>query len=270
MSKRLPQPRLERISVLTILVLLTYGLIRMIELPTVAFEAAILGLLIEVDFETQSLFLILAAALAAAGTNWLIMGHPYSKYVRHVENWVIPTFAAVAIGVFVIRIPPGPFLWLGVVLGALLLVIVFTAEFIVSFPRDPRYELVAIGLNGLAFLLLAAAFFAIFALQLRAIFAIPLVFVATFLITWRLLRLSYPDVRLWLWALIIAVIAAQIATGLHYLPLVPLRVSLLLGVTVYLSYQFILSHLRRELKLGILVEYIVVGMISLVAIFTLT
>jgi hypothetical protein len=72
MASRYPTPGFNQISSLTALVLLSYGLIRMITLPSVETEFALLGLLIKIEFRTQSIMLILVAALAASGVDWLI------------------------------------------------------------------------------------------------------------------------------------------------------------------------------------------------------
>jgi hypothetical protein len=268
----LPKPKSERISALTALVLLTYGLVRMVVLPTVETEIELLGLLIEIEFKTQSVMLILTAGLAAAGTDWLIQGHPERRLGERLsaENWVIPAMAALAVGVIVIRISEGPPFWIGLLLGAILLVAVFTAEFIVSYVRDPRYEVVANLLVGLALLLLTSALITIYTQQLRALFAIPLIFIASAVVTWRLYRLNLPSIRVWPWAILSSSICSQIAIGLHYWPLQPLRVSLLLGLSLYISYRLIASHLVDKIDTSQLVENAIVGSVALIAILVFT
>jgi hypothetical protein len=235
-------------------------------------DLAFLGLLIKVEFRTQFLMLILAAALAAAGTDWLIQGHPHKSSTRlDVENWVIPAMAAVAIGVIVIRIPGGLALWIGLLLGATLLVAVLIAEFIVYDPQDPRYGHIATVLNGLALLLLLASILTIQVLELRTLFAIPLIFIACLIVTWRLFKLTFPENRVWTWAFLVSFIVSQIALGLHYWPIPPLRSGFLLGLVAYLAYQWINLHLHEEdNNPSHLVEIAIVCGISLLAIFLLT
>jgi hypothetical protein len=269
--ENLPKPKSERISALTALVLLTYGLVRLVVLPAVETEVEFLGLLIKVEFKTQSMMLVLAAALAAAGTDWLIQGHPERGQERlSTENWVIPAMAALAVGVIVIRIPEGPPFWIGLFLGALLLVAVFTAEFIVSYFPDPRYEIVANLLVGLALLLLTAALITIYSLQIRALFAIPLIFIASLAVSWRLYRLNLPSTKVWPWAIFTSSISSQIAIGLHYWPIQPLRVSLLLGLSFYISYRLIASHLVNEIDRSQILENSIVGSVALIGILIFT
>ena len=243
----------------------------MVVLPSVETEIAILGLLVKIVFRTQTIMLILASALAAAGTDWLIQSHPEKDHSRlAVENWVIPAMAAIAVGVIVIRIPEGPSLWIGLLLGAIFLVAVFTAEFIVYDARDPRYVNVATILIGLALLLLLASYLTLQTLEARALFAIPLTFTATFIVTWRLIRLSLPERRIWPWAILVSAIVSQLALGLHYWPIPPLRVGSILGLIAYLCYQFTISHLHREMNRKFLVEISIIGILSLLAILWLT
>jgi hypothetical protein len=268
----LPKPQSERISALTAMVLLTYGLIRMIILPSVETEVAIFGLLVKIEFKTQSIMLILTAALAAAGTDWLIQGHPKETHSRlAIENWIIPAMAAVAIGVIVIRIPEGPALWIGLLLGAILLVAILTAEFIVFDTQDPRFGNVATVLTSLALLLLLSSFLTIQVLEVRAFFAIPLTFLASFVVAWRLIKLAIPGRRAWTWAVLIGFIVSQLALGLHYWPISPLRRGFLLGLIAYLSYQGTILHLNQELdRTSHMIEIVVVSVLSLLAILLLT
>ena len=271
MPETKPSPEPERVSALTALVLLTYGFIRMIVLPSVETEVVLLGLVIKVVFRTQFVMLTLAAALAAAGTDWLVRSHPHRTPGKwRVENWVVPAFAAIAVGVVVIRLPDGPPFWIGLFLGALLLIAILTAEFIVSYPEDPRYEWVATGILALSFLLLTGTFYSIHALQMRALFGAPLVGGASLIITWRLLRLAFPAGRVEAWALLSGVLISQIALGLHYWPVSPLQASLLLAIGVYFIYQYFQSHLDHMLGPRTILEQLSLSLIALALVLIFT
>jgi hypothetical protein len=254
------------------MILLTYGLIRMIVLPSVETEVTVFGLLVRIEFRTQFIMLILAAALAAAGTDWLIQGHPRKDRTHlAVENWVIPAMAAVAIGVILIRIPQSPTLWVGLILGAILLVAILTAEYIVYDANDPRFENVATILMGLALLLLLSSYLSIQVLEVRALFAIPLIFLTSFVVTWRLLKLALPENRVWTWAVFVGFLISQIALGLHYWPISPLRRGFLLGLIAYLSYHGTILHLHPQMKrISHLIEIAIISALSLLAILLFT
>jgi hypothetical protein len=240
----------------------------MMTLPSVEAELAVFGLLIHIEFKPQAVMLILAAGFAAAGSEWLINAEEKpSPRKPAVEHWVIPSFAAIAIGFVVMRIPSGPQLLLGLIMGAMILVIVLSAEFIVALEGDPRLNNIAIALGGLSFLLMTGAFYAIYDTGIRAIFAIPLVLAISSIISWRLLRLSFPDLSVWTWAGLVGLLSSQLAIGIHYLPLSPLTNSVLLGVLTYVGYGLILTHLERSITRKHIIESAAIVIISIVLIF---
>ncbi|MEW6567890.1 MAG: hypothetical protein AB1449_06945 [Chloroflexota bacterium] len=271
MERELPQPDRDRLSVLTALVLLTYALLRVVVLPALSVEFSLLGLLIRFNADTSLVLLTLAAALTAAGADWLIRSHPWWKPGQStIAHLVVPALAAMVIGAILIRIPEGLGWWLGLLLGAALLVALLATEFVVFDPDDPRHEGASVGLTALAYLLLVAALFALLATGPRATFSVPLVFGACALVSWRLLRLQQPHVAVSIYAGLIGIVAAQIAWGLHYWPLPPLRTALLLALGVYLGTGLVLAHLRREIHRATGLEFLVLGGIALAGILLFT
>jgi hypothetical protein len=263
-------PRLDRqrLSSLAALVLLAYGLIRVVVLPAARAEFAIFGLLIRFDFNTPFFMLVLAAALAVAGADWLIRSHPYAAQSKPtVEHWVIPGLAALGAGAILARIPNGLPFAAGLSLAAALLVAVVAAEFFVLDVTDPRHDLAAIGLRALACLLLVGALFAVLATGLRAIFAVPLVMASSAAVAWRLIRLGDPANPAWQHGSIIGLIATEIAWALHYWWIEPLREALVLGLIVYLATGIVLAQRQGSLKPRRAIEYGLVGAVSLVIIF---
>ncbi len=258
-------------SVLTALVLLTYALLRVAVLPAVSAEFTLLGLMVRINADTSLILLTLAAALTAAGADWLIRSHPWWKPGQPtIAHLVVPALAAMVIGAILIRIPEGVGWWLGLLLGAALLVSLLATEFIVSDPDDPRYEAASVGLTALAYLLLVASLFAIFASGLRATFSVPLAFLACTSVAWRLLTLQQPLTPVAAHAVVIGLLASQIAWALHYWPLAALRAALLLGLGVYLATGLALAHLRRELRLATGLEFLALAGFGLIAILLLT
>jgi hypothetical protein len=271
MDRELPQPDRDRLSSLTALVLLTYTLIRIVVLPSIETEFYIFGLVISLEFNTRFVMLTLAAALAVAGADWLIRSHPNIEQGQvKPEHWVIPGLAALGAGTILTRIPQGPGLWIGLILTALVLMAVLVAEFIAFNKEDPRFDTAAIGLTALAYLLLIGAIFAVLAIGLRAAFAVPLILMASGAVSWRLLRLSRSMNGALRYSALISAITAQIAWGLHYWPIPPLRGALVLGLIIYLGYGLALTHQEGKIEAARLIEFTILAIIALAAILALT
>jgi hypothetical protein len=267
-DSRLPQPDHTRLSTLTALVLLCYGLIRIVVLPPAEVDFTLLGLLIRVEINAQLVMLSLAAVLAAAGSDWLVRSHPViaRRDSASLEHMIIPGLAALGIGAIVVRIPYGPVLWIGLLLAAAILLAVASLEFIVLDADDRRYAPASILLTGLAYLLLAGAIFAIRSSGTRAIFALPLIFLATAGVIWRLLRLERMQTGAWPYALILGWISAQLAWGLHYMLLAPLQEGLGLALTTYLTTSVTSARLEGGLTRRRATELVAVGMVGMVLI----
>jgi hypothetical protein len=270
-ARQLPQPDRNRLSVLSALVLLSYTLLRIVELPALSTDFSILGLLLRFEINTRNVILTLAAALTAAGADWLIGAHPWREPGRSTrEHWVMPSLAALGVGAILARLPTGPAWWVGLGFSAALIIAILATEFVVSEADDPRYDAAALGLAALAYLFLVGALFAIRATGLRATFAVPMVFLASGAVSWRLLKLELPKTHVALYAALVGFLLAQISWGLHYWPMSPVRFALIIALAGYLATGTSRAHLRRELGRATRVEFSLVGVVALAAILALT
>jgi hypothetical protein len=252
----LPRPDRERLSALGALVLLAIALVRVVSLPTLPFEVSAAGLLIRIEVNRAVVLIGLAAAVTVAGADWLAQSHPRPPRGRsRLEHVVIPGLATLATGAILTSIDPGPALWAGLVLAAGLLIAVLVAEFAVIDPQDPRRPAATIGLTALAQILLTGAFFALLSLGVRAFFTVPLSFLATAAVAWRLLRMRLPGTHPALHAVAIGVVISELMWGLYYLPLAPAQVALILGLLVYLAIQTTVSLARQRLSRPRVMEY---------------
>ncbi len=271
MAATLPRPDRDRLSSMIAMVLLAYGLVRVIELPSVEWEFSVLGLFIRLGFDTRTLMVALAGALAATGADWLIRSHPAAaSSPPGVEHRVVPGLAALGAGAILIRLPLGLPLALGLGLAAALLAAVFWAEFVVFDPGDRRHIWASLGLRSLSMILLLGAVFTIRSAGLRAIFAIPLIFLACCAIAWRVFKLEGYGERIGILSLTTGWMVAQIAWGLHYLPISATRVALILGTAAYLGLGFALAHRAGRFAWRQVLELAIVGLGSLVIALLLT
>lgn len=271
MPSALPSLNRERLSTLAAIVLLAYSLLRLIDLPTLRVQANLLGLLLRLDINAPLVLLTLTAALVVAGTDWLIRGHPLAHAAGvQISHWVMPGLAALGLGVILVRIPSALGVALGLPLVDLFLLAVVASEFIVIDRHDPRYDLASLLLRGLAYLLLTGVLFAMTATDLRAFFAVPLIWLATSGIMWRLASMDQEAATARLDAMLIGLVVAQFAWALHYLPVLPLRESLLLALTAYLAEGLLRTYRRGELTSRRVGEYALLGFFCLGALTVLT
>jgi len=262
-----PRPDRDRLSGMTALVLITLSLVRLVSLPEVSLNFFTLGLLIEFRLNTRLVFLFLAAALTAAGADWLVRSHPkYQPAAQTFQHWIIPLLTAYAGGAIVTQLPSGIAMWTGLGLIALLLVSVLYSEFIVVSHGDERHNTASIGIFALAFLLLTGAFYVLRSAQVRMLFSFPVFLIMTTAVAWRLLTLRSPEEPVLPHALSIGLILAEIHAGLHYLPIAPLKEALVLFILSYAGIGLVSLHLEDRITTRSLLEY---GLISLAALLLL-
>ena len=154
----LPDP--ARVSVLTAAVLLAFALTRVIAAPHVDLHLPLGKLNLTFSLNLITLVVFLAAGMAAAGVDWLLRTHPSLEKGETREHWLLPTLTVFVIGVALYTLPKTAIWWVGFALGAVILLIVFFAEFVAVDPTDLRYPIATTILTGLAsviFLILAVA-----------------------------------------------------------------------------------------------------------------
>lgn len=255
------------------LVLLATGLLRIVQLPAVQAEFALLGLLVRIRLDTQFVMLMLAAGLAYTGADWLLQSHPQAGEVRPGwEHRLIPGLAALGLGAILARLPAGLPLAAGLAVAGLLLYGIYAAEFVVFAADDPRADWAALGLRSLSMLLLVGVIFAIRAAGVRAAFAIPLLALAGAAVVWRILVMQFgpSDLRAAAYAAATAWVMAQLAWALHYWPGPPLRIGLLLGALAHAGAGLSRGKLAGQVGPRLVLEHVVVAGCALIAALALT
>jgi hypothetical protein len=271
MSER-PAPNSDRLSTLTALVLLTYALIRIVSLPTYEAEFVVFGVLIRIVLNTRLIMLTVAALLTAAGADWLVRSHPAnSPELSTLPHLIVPGLAALGAGAILTRLPQGLALWIGLPLGALVIVGVLYAEFLVIDRDDERFGLASIGLRTLAYMLLVGSFFTLGATGQRAVYSVPVALLAISAVTWRLELLAGHALRAAILdALVAGVIGGQILWAAHYWPITPVRLALSIGLLVYIENGLVDTYRKEEFSRGRVFEFAVLALIGYGAIFALT
>jgi hypothetical protein len=230
-NRHLPDP--SRVSVLTAVILLAFALTRVLHVPDGNISLNVFGVLLAVPLNMNTAISILAAALTAAGMEWLLRPHPSLQPGETREHWLLPTLTVLALGVVLNSLPEGANWWLGFGLGALLLVLVFLAEYIVVDHTDLRYPLATAGLTALAFAIFLILTIALKASASRLFVVAPALFLGGFLVSLRTLHLRLSERWEANWALGIGLVIMQLGAALHYWPLTPVQYGLALLAPAY-------------------------------------
>lgn len=261
-------PSADRIGVLVASVLLAFALTRIIQSPSFTITLELPGFYFALPLTLGTFMTILAAALTAAGMDWLTRFHPALGTKTNIEHLMLPTITTFVIGAPLSLLPNGMVWWVGFAFGAALLVIVFGAEYITIDPSASMYALARAGLTALAY-----ALFLILATSLRfsgvRMFLItPAIFVVAALISLRILHLDGTDRWDFPWAIGIGIVCAQIGAGLHYWPLTPLQFGLALTGPLYALSMLSVSLAENiPLRRAVVLPAIIVGCAWATAIF---
>ena len=230
-ASALPNP--NRVGVLAAAVLLTYALTRLVNAPAFTVAVQLPAFYLSYPITLGTAMTIMAAGLTASGMDWLVHGHPAFQTRATLEHWLLPALTALVLGVLLDSLPPGPVWWAGFAIGGILLVSVFLAEYVAVDPGAPLYALASAGLTALSYTLFLLFIIALQIADVRLFLLIPGVFLATSLVTLRTLRLRSGGRWDFPWALGVGFISSQLAAPLHYWPLTPLQMGLVLLGPLY-------------------------------------
>ena len=233
MQESTHKPNFDRLSIITAMVLLAYALTAFIHIPETTISVQLPGFLLEFKLNLVTIVSFLVAILAASGTDWLLSSHPDISRNNRIYHWLLPALTAMVIGVPLDTMQAGATWWILFGLGGLLFSAVLTLEYISVDPDDERYSLAVIGLTAVALSLLLILLISLRGAGVRLFLVLAATIPATMLIGARCLSLRLNGRWSIPWAGVITLIVAQIAVGLHYLPLSPLRYGLILIAVVY-------------------------------------
>ncbi len=226
-------PDVNRLSVLTSTILLAYALTPLVDTQERVWNLNLPGAVFAFSFDLGTLVAFAVAGLAAVGCEWLLRGHPRLGEGSTLPHWLVPMMTAWAIGVTLNTLEVGVEWWAMLALGALLLILVFIAEYVVVDLSGALFAPAMVGLTAVAFALFLILSIAMRAAELRLYLQLPAMVLALFLVVLRALYLRLGGRWAWGWAAGIALVTGQMAIGLHYLPLRPIAYGLILLGTAY-------------------------------------
>jgi hypothetical protein len=237
----------NRLGILTAAVLLAYALTRLINVPGFTLTLQLPGFYFAYPLTLSAVMILMATGLTATGMNWLLHTHP-ALQGNTLEHGLLPTLTAFIIGISLNILPFDTLWWIGLVIGAGILVSVFTAEYISMDTGAPLYAFASAGLTALSYALLLMLVIALRAVGTRLFIIAPAIFIAAGLVTLRTLHLRMSNHWDFPWAIGIALVCTQITAGVHYWPLSPLQFGLILLGPLY-ALITLASNLSEEIPL---------------------
>lgn len=238
-------PDANRLSILSAAVLLTYALPRLLEIQNPILNWNLLGLALSIPLSLGLVTIFLAAALTAAGMDWLLRSHPNFETEISLQHWLLPALTTFALGVLLFNLAVSPAWWGSFLIGGTLLLMVFVAEYIVLDSSDTRYTFASAGLIAVSFSLFMILSAALSYAGARLLLIILVVLPSAGLVSLRAIHLRLNGRWEWQWALGIALACTQIAAAAHYWPVSPVQYGL-----VTLSPLYALTGLAINLGEG--------------------
>lgn len=232
-ERRSPLPSPDRMGMLIASVLLTFALSRLIETPGLTLSLSLPGFYYAFPITLGSFMTLFAAALTAAGMDWITREHPSAAERASREHLLLPTLTTFVLGAPLALLADSQAWWIGFVFGAILLTAVCVAEYISVDPSTPFYGPARAGLTAVAYALFLVLVTSLRFSGARMVLVIPAAFFAAALISLRILHLDGTDRWDFPWAFGIGLICAQIGAGLHYWPLSPIQFGLALTGPLY-------------------------------------
>ncbi|HEY9077675.1 MAG TPA: hypothetical protein VIO61_14170 [Anaerolineaceae bacterium] len=230
-------PDINQLSIITATILLTYSLVPLIKLPenfaTRLITFQIIGFVYSINLTLGNVISLLVSISAAMGMDWMIRSHPAGRNIISFPHWILPGLAAWVIGIPLNSLEMDIRWWGVFVLGGVLLVLVFTAEYIIVDPNDTRTAPAIVILTAVSFALFLIICISLRASNFRLYLVLPSLAVAVFFASLRTLFLRTNGRWCFNWAAVITILVGQISVGLHYLPISPIRFGLVLLGTAY-------------------------------------
>ena len=230
-KKYLPDP--NRVGLLISTVLLAFAVSHIIPSSEFSLEAQLPGFFLRVPLNIPTLMNLLTAGLTATGMGWLLRGHPSLKGRATFQWWLLPTLTTFVISASLAILPGGKAWWIGFAISSIFIFFVFLAEYVVVDADAPYYAVSIAGLTAISYTLFFILCVALRSSGARLFLLIPGLFLAASLASLRILYLRLLGHWEFAWALGIGLVCIQIAAGLHYWPLSPIKFGLMLIGPLY-------------------------------------
>ena len=257
MPKTNQLPDFGRLSIISAVIILAYGLVPFVQIPAQSIVIRLPWVVFNYDVDFGSIVSILVAFLAAFGADWLIQTHPEKSSQTFVQHSLVPALTAWVIGVPLSFLEVGIEWWIVVALGGILLAFVLVAEYLVVDPNSESHLPASLGLTAISFALFLVLAIALHASEMRLFLLIPALSITIFFLVSRSLYLRTSGDWNWFWSFGVAFFVGQVALGLHYLPIRPLSFGLVLVGFAYPLTLLIIAQKEGKKGINLLIEPLV-------------
>jgi hypothetical protein len=236
-------PQSKKLSIVSASILICYSLLPFIQVSAREVSFSLAGVVIPLRVNFYNLIALIAAGLAAAGTDWMLRDHPKIETHATLPHMILPAMTAGALGTPLGLLETGLEWWMILAFGSLLIFVIMIAEYISLDKNDARYPLSLMVLSAVSY----GVFFLI-SIVMRAansrlyllLLVLPLFFAFLCL---RILHFRLGGRWRFEWAAVITLIIAQFVIAFYYWPLSPIRYGLgllgpayaLIGITASLE-----------------------------------
>lgn len=254
MTKSHQFPDFSRLSIISAVIILAYGLVPFVQIPAQSLVLRLPFIVFSYEIDFGTVVSLLVAILAAFGADWLIQSHPQKGNQTLVQHGLVPALTAWVIGVPLSFLEVGIEWWAVVGLGAILLAFILVAEYLVVDSNSESHLPASLGLTVISFALFLVLVIALEASGLRLFLLLPAIAITIFFLVSRSFYLRTSGDWNWFWSLGIAFFVSQISLGLHYLPIQPLTFGLILVAVSYPLTLLIIGKKQGRTGLNLMVE----------------
>lgn len=261
-------PKTDRISLITASIMVSYALLPFTQVPSRQIAFTVFGIFISFNVTFYTLISLITAALAAAGTDWMLREHPNIKERSTIPHLILPALTAGAIGIPLGLLTVSPEWWVILALGSILVLMVLVGEYVSLESSNQYFAIALMFLSAVSSGLFLIITIAVRAANLRLILTASILPAVYAIFSIRVLQLRIGGSWPVKWTVVIALAIAQFTIGLYYWPLSPIRFALILmgpayaliGIASSLDESQAFSDLHLE-------PLIMLGLIWLLAIF---
>jgi len=227
-------PDLNRLSILVSTILLAYSLTHFVSIPSQAIEFNILGIYFAIRINFSTLVSLLVAGLTASGSAWLLQDHPSRELFRSTAvHWLLPSLTSLVLLLAINQLPFGETWWLAAIASGVVLMLVFTAEYIVLDSSNPYFLPAEMGITALSVVLFLILAISLHSAGTRLFYRIPILSIAALMVYLRVIHLRQSGHWAFAQGSVSFLLIGELAAGLHYWPIGSIGFGIALAGPLY-------------------------------------